>query len=187
MPEKQNSATNPQGPERVNATPTPDTPTGPIDFAVDFYWQMREAVTGRISREAKRIAKNAKRATSQPFDKGRDPVKAGDSISDIMKSFRWEGQLAEAELFNNWADLVGEKNGEATHPESLNRGLLTIRCKSTAWATQLRLMQDQILQRVQEQYPTLEITAIKFIGPDAPSWKKGQRSVPGRGPRDTYG
>ncbi|MDP4886606.1 MAG: DUF721 domain-containing protein, partial [Aquiluna sp.] len=27
----------------------------------------------------------------------------------------------------------------------------------------------------------------RFIGPSAPSWKKGPRSVPGRGPRDTYG
>ncbi len=161
--------------------------TGPIDFAVDFYWAMREAVTGRISREAKRIAQNAKRANSKPFDKGRDPIKAGDSIGDIMKSFRWEGQLAEADLFNNWAQLVGDKNAEATNPESLNRGLLTIRCKSTAWATQLRLMQDQILALVQAKYPDLEITALKFLGPDAPSWKKGPRSVPGRGPRDTYG
>ena len=31
--------------------------------------------------------------------------------------------------------------------------------------------------------------AIDFVvvGPEAPSWKKGRRSVPGRGPRDTYG
>nr|NLD40552.1 DUF721 domain-containing protein [Actinomycetales bacterium] len=25
------------------------------------------------------------------------------------------------------------------------------------------------------------------LGPKAPSWKHGIRSVPGRGPRDTYG
>jgi predicted nucleic acid-binding Zn ribbon protein len=32
------------------------------------------------------------------------------------------------------------------------------------------------------------ITRIKVLGPDAPSWKKGRRSVrDGLGPRDTYG
>ena len=71
--------------------------------------------------------------------------------------------------------------------EALINGTLTIRCKSTAWATQLRLMQTQILAKIHEAHPDLEITALKLLGPDAPSWKKGPRSVPGRGPRDTYG
>jgi predicted nucleic acid-binding Zn ribbon protein len=157
------------------------------DFAQEFYWQMREAVTGRLSRDAKRIAAKAAKNDSQPFDKGRDPVTAGNSINEVMKSFRWESQLSEADLFNRWAELVGETNAASTHPEALVNGTLTIRCKSTAWATQLRLMQAQILGRINEAYPDLEITSLKLLGPDAPSWKKGPRSVPGRGPRDTYG
>ncbi|MER2138161.1 MAG: DUF721 domain-containing protein, partial [Arthrobacter sp.] len=28
---------------------------------------------------------------------------------------------------------------------------------------------------------------IEVIGPAAPNWRKGLRSVKGRGPRDTYG
>ena len=31
------------------------------------------------------------------------------------------------------------------------------------------------------------VETIRFQGPDAPTWKRGPRSVPGRGPRDTYG
>jgi predicted nucleic acid-binding Zn ribbon protein len=48
-------------------------------------------------------------------------------------------------------------------------------------------MKLQVLTTLQTAFPTLELIDIRFIGPDAPSWKKGQRSVPGRGPRDTYG
>jgi predicted nucleic acid-binding Zn ribbon protein len=48
-------------------------------------------------------------------------------------------------------------------------------------------MQAQILEKVKEAYPDVEVSALKMLGPDAPSWKKGPRSVPGRGPRDTYG
>ena len=48
-------------------------------------------------------------------------------------------------------------------------------------------MQEQILAKINEGYGDLGITGLKFLGPDAPSWKKGPRSVPGRGPRDTYG
>lgn len=157
------------------------------DFAQEFYWTMREAVTGRLSREAKRIAKKAAAENSKPFDKGRDIIKAGASIDGILKDFRWEAQMAEAELFAHWAEVIGETNAEASQPEAVINGTLTIRCKSTAWATQLRLMQEQILEKIHEAYPQLEIKALKLLGPDAPSWKKGPRSVPGRGPRDTYG
>ncbi|NUS36045.1 MAG: DUF721 domain-containing protein, partial [Pseudarthrobacter sp.] len=30
-------------------------------------------------------------------------------------------------------------------------------------------------------------TTIQVLGPVAPNWRKGGRSVNGRGPRDTYG
>lgn len=157
------------------------------DFAQEFYWRMREAVTGRLSRDAKRIqAKKTKDAT-QPFEKGRDPISASASIDGILKEFRWEGRLKEADLFNRWSELVGEVNGLNSQPETLVDGTLTIRCKSTAWATQLRLMHDQLLAKINETYGDLGITQLKLLGPDAPSWKKGPRSVPGRGPRDTYG
>jgi len=157
------------------------------DFAQEFYWRMREAVTGRLSRDAKRIAEKAAKKNSRPFDRGRDPIKAGSGVDDLMKSFRWENQLAEAQLFNAWAEIVGEANAAATQPETLVNGTLTIRCKSTAWATQMRLLQHQILEKIRQAHPGVEITTLKLLGPDAPSWKKGPRSVPGRGPRDTYG
>ena len=148
---------------------------------------MRQAVTGRLSRDAKRIIEKAKSSKSRPFDKGRDPITAGQTIDGVLKEFRWEAQLAEADLFNRWAELVGEQNAANSNPETLVGGVLTIRCKSTAWATQLRLMQSALLEKVTEAHPDLEITSLKLLGPDAPSWKKGPRSVPGRGARDTYG
>ena len=48
-------------------------------------------------------------------------------------------------------------------------------------------MHNDLLAKVTEAHPELEIASLKLLGPDAPSWKKGPRSVPGRGPRDTYG
>ena len=156
------------------------------DFAQEFYFRMREAVTGRLSRDARRIREKAK-AKSKPFEAGREPVTAGGALDAMFESFRWQGKVAEAELFTRWAEVVGKVNAENSAPESLNDGLLTVRCKSTAWATQLRLMQNDLLAKLHEAHPTLKIETLKLIGPDAPSWKKGPRSVPGRGPRDTYG
>jgi len=157
------------------------------DFAQDFYWKMREAVAGkRISRDEKRRQKASKSA-SKPFQPGRDPVKASDSLDALVADFAWGENLAEGELLARWPEVVGAETAANSTPEDLVDGTLTIRCSSTAWATQLRLISDGILERVSTDFPQLKITALKMLGPDAPSWKKGPRSVPGRGPRDTYG
>jgi predicted nucleic acid-binding Zn ribbon protein len=156
------------------------------NFAVDFYFAMKQAVTGRVSKDQKRIKEKGK-LRSKPFDSGRDPITASSTIDSLMQDFRWQSQMEEAELFVRWPEIVGELNAKNTQPENLANGKLTVRCKSTAWATELRLMQTQILEKISSSFPELEIKSISFIGPDAPSWKKGPRSVPGRGPRDTYG
>jgi predicted nucleic acid-binding Zn ribbon protein len=156
------------------------------NFAVDFYFAMKQAVTGRVSKDQKRIKEKSKQR-SKPFGAGRDPITASSTIDSLMEDFRWQSQMEEAELFVKWPEIVGELNAKNTQPENLANGKLTVRCKSTAWATELRLMQNQILEKISSSFPELEIKSISFLGPDAPSWKKGPRSVPGRGPRDTYG
>lgn len=156
------------------------------DFAIDFYKKMLQAVTGRKSRDEKRRISNSKKS-SQPFEKGREPFKASDSVDDLLQDYQWSDKVTEAELFTNWAVLIGEETARASKPEALSGKTLHVRCISTAWATQLRMLQPHIIEKINLSYPQLEIDTIKFTGPDAPSWKKGSRSVPGRGPRDTYG
>lgn len=156
-------------------------------FAQEFYWKMREAVTGRLSRDQKRIREQAKRGGSRSFQKGRDPVTVGDSLASLIKDFKWTVELGEAELFEKWAEVVGTDTAAKSTPEGLHDGVLTVRCSSTAWATQLRLMQDEIVQKLTVQFKDLNITELKLLGPAGPTFKRGPRSVPGRGPRDTWG
>jgi len=89
-----------------------------------------------------------------------------------MTEHDWLGRVEKEALFLDWERLVGSDNAAASQPVSLEGSLMTIQCRSTAWATQLRLLQDQILARVQEQYPDLGVTDLRFIGPAAPVGKK---------------
>ena len=151
-----------------------------------FFRQDLLGTTGIKSRDQKRREENQKRG-SQPFDSGRDPVKASASLDQLFGEFNWTSQLAQATLFTEWNKVVGADSAEASYPEELKNEVLSIRCRSTAWATQLRLLAPQILEKINQQHPDVLVSEIRFIGPTAPSWKKGSRSVPGRGPRDTYG
>lgn len=157
------------------------------EVAIEFYQRMKEAATGRKSRDQKRREEQSNKVTTRPFQPGRDPVSVGTSLDGLLSQFSWDAELAQAELFAKWPAIVGEQNANNSTPEELQNGVLLVRCKSTAWATQLRLMQVTILERINADFAEAKVVALKFVGPDAPTWKKGKFSVPGRGPRDTYG
>jgi len=156
------------------------------DLAVDFYLKVRAALTGKVSRDAKRREKNS-RQISKPFDEGRAPKSIASTLENLISTFGWQGKVAEGDIFANWKLIVGDRVAEHSYPENFDQGILTIRCKSTAWATQLRLMTGEIMAKIAERTPDLAVTELKIVGPQAPSFKSGRRSVPGRGPRDTFG
>ena len=96
-------------------------------------------------------------------------------------------ELRRLEAFVEVRELAGEETAKHSEPIAIENGVLQVRCESTAWATQLRLMRTELVTRILDRYPGAGVETIRFQGPDAPTWKRGPRSVPGRGPRDTYG
>lgn len=156
------------------------------NYAVSYYQQLLKAFNGQISYDQKKLIRKTKN-NSQPFEKNRDPVKLSSGIDEIIGQFNWSEQLSKAELFVSWPNLVGTNVANACTPVSIENQVLHVDCSSTAWATQMRLMASSVLSEIHANYPNLNIREVKFHPPQAPSWKKGPRSVPGRGPRDTYG
>jgi predicted nucleic acid-binding Zn ribbon protein len=125
--------------------------------------------------------------SSVPFGLGRDPRGLGDTLNSLTQSLGWNSPLAQSELLVSWSDLAGEETAKHSSPAGIDEGILTVSCESTAWATQLRMMRVEIMNHIISKFPEAGIESIRFQGPNAPSWKKGPRSIPGRGPRDTYG
>ncbi|MBX3091778.1 MAG: DUF721 domain-containing protein [Cryobacterium sp.] len=125
--------------------------------------------------------------SSAPFGAGRDPQGIADVLNALTAKLGWNSSLARSELLDSWAELVGDETAAHSTPAGIESGVLTVSCDSTAWATQLRLMRSQIIARIIERYPDAGIDSLRFDGPGVPSWKRGPRSIPGRGPRDTYG
>nr|WP_228514022.1 DciA family protein [Frondihabitans sp. VKM Ac-2883] len=138
------------------------------------------------SRDARRRIARAG-APSQPFSSGRDPKGIADVILGVTTELGWNSTLAQSDLMTAWPDMVGVELADHSVPVGIEDGTLTVQCDSTAWATQLRLMRAQITTSIMGTYPEAGIQSMRFLGPNAPTWKRGPRSVPGRGPRDTYG
>lgn len=121
------------------------------------------------------------------YGKGREPVAAGDVIKFVTAKRGWNAQLSEAAILAAWTEIVDAQIAAKTTPLSFNKGNLLVRCESTAWATQLSFLRIDIINKIKSHFPEAQIKEIKFIGPEAPNWNHGPRTVPGRGPRDTYG
>jgi predicted nucleic acid-binding Zn ribbon protein len=121
-------------------------------------------------------------------ERNTDPQSIQSILSEVISNRNWSQGVAEGSLFSDWKMIVGDEIAEHTTPISLVDGKLTIQSSSTAWSTQMRLMKNDLLKTISTTAPGALVEELIFIGPNAPSWKRGLRSIKGaRGPRDTYG
>ena len=121
-------------------------------------------------------------------EKNTDPQSLESVLSEVIANRNWSKGVAEGSLFSDWVQFVGQEIATHTTPISLVDGKLTIQSSSSAWATQMRLMQSDLLKTISTTAPGALVEELIFIGPHAPSWKRGLRTIRGaRGPRDTYG
>lgn len=117
----------------------------------------------------------------------RDPQPVG-AIADAIVHLRgWEDPLEVAGVVGRWPEIVGDAVAEHTRVERFEDGHLVVRATSTAWATQVKLLQGQLRARIAAVVGADVVREITVLGPAGPTWKHGLRSVRGRGPRDTYG
>ena len=156
--------------------------------SIAVYQRFRRVFGSAAVRGANARKRRVKKAgDSVPFAPGRDPDRLGDIVQGLTARLGWDSSLAQSDLMLAWTEIAGEETAAHSHPTGIENGTLSVECESTAWATQLRLMRVQITTRIAEKYPDAGVQSIRFQGPDAPSWKRGPKSIPGRGPRDTYG
>lgn len=163
--------------------------TNPQEETYSFYLHVKEVYGKNQKKTYTAKQKKSYREDSHNFayGKGRDPRGISEVIQTLSNELSWKKPLAQSELVLRWSSICGSETAEHSYPVNISEGVLQIRCDSTAWATQLRYMRTLILNRIAEEFPDAGIESLHFLAPEAPSWKKGLRSTPGRGPRDTYG
>ncbi|OBG61762.1 MULTISPECIES: DUF721 family protein [unclassified Mycobacterium] len=149
--------------------------------------QGKDAGRGRATPAPSRRVAGHRRSWSGPGPDARDPQPLGRLARDLAKKRGWSAQVAEGTVLGNWASVVGQQIADHATPTALSDGVLSVAAESTAWATQLRMIQSQLLAKIAAAVGNGVVTQLKITGPVAPSWRKGPRHIAGRGPRDTYG
>lgn len=116
-----------------------------------------------------------------------DPQPVGFLGKHFVRRQGWQQSLEVVDVINQWEEYVGSQVAAHTRIEEFNAGKLVIRTDSSTWATQLKWLIPQLEKRLAQKLGTGTVKQVIIRGPLVPSWKHGPYSVPGRGPRDTYG
>ncbi|MFE2262132.1 DUF721 domain-containing protein [Streptomyces griseosporeus] len=120
---------------------------------------------------------------------GRDPMALGAAINRLITERGWEAPAAVGGVMGRWPEIVGEDVAKHCEPERYDEDerVLVVRCDSTAWATNLRLLAPTLVARLNEDLGHGRVRMIKVQGPGGPVRRYGPLRAPGSGgPGDSY-
>ena len=146
-------------------------PSG-VDMARVALQAARKAAKGRSS-----VApRGPKRRRSVARPDGRDPLQAGTAIGGLMNAYGWEAPAAAGSIINHWPQIAPELAGKVQpvhyDPE---RNQLDLLPSSPAYATQMRLLQRQVIARINDHIGPGTVEELRVLPPHAGG---GRSSVP---------
>jgi predicted nucleic acid-binding Zn ribbon protein len=72
----------------------------------------------------------------------------GESMDVVVRSLKGDGARATAGVFGRWEDAVGPHVAAHARPALLDDGRLVVDVDEPGWATQLRYLEAELLERL---------------------------------------
>lgn len=161
--------------------PSGEVAPDPLALARDIADSYRGSSTAPLRRRRKPAARRQRASRD-------DPVPVADIMSELVQNQGWDERLSIQRVFTDWPAVVGPDVAAHSTVEAFTDGVLTVRGDSTSWAKELQLLAPGLVRRLNAELGQGTVLRVEIRGPQAPSWKRGRRTVrDGRGPRDTYG
>ncbi|HEX6309119.1 MAG TPA: DUF721 domain-containing protein [Longimicrobiales bacterium] len=105
----------------------------------------------------------------------RKPTRLGDALQSYLRESGLDERVEEATILPEWSARVGTAIAAVTVPLRVSRGTLLVAVRTSAWLMELRLMEREILRRLNEGRDRGRIERIRFL-------MAGSDEVPGGGP-----
>ncbi|MEV7724679.1 DUF721 domain-containing protein [Streptomyces sp. NPDC101733] len=170
----------------------PERPKAPESSGIDLARQALAAA--REQARARGNAATGKKGRQQPGLRsgaradGRDPMPLMAALDRLRTERGWEMPIAVAGVMERWGEIVGPDIAGHCVPERYEDRELLVRCDSSAWAAQLKLLAPQLVARLNADLGQGTVRLIKVQGPGGGPKRYGAWRSPGsKGPGDTYG
>ena len=92
-----------------------------------------------------------------------EPDHLGTSLDRVVRSLGGPGVDVLATVFSRWSELVGEQLAARTEPQGLRDGRLVVAVDDPAWASQVRYLVGDLLERLAAEVGPGRITAIDVV------------------------
>jgi predicted nucleic acid-binding Zn ribbon protein len=95
--------------------------------------------------------------------KGKGPEPLGSALQDFLEGAGLAERVEAASVVPEWAERVGEAIAAVTTPLRVSGGTLFVAVRSSAWLMELKLMEGEILGRLNAGRERGKIRRIRFL------------------------
>jgi predicted nucleic acid-binding Zn ribbon protein len=97
----------------------------------------------------------------------RGPLRVSEALQKYLTDSGIGERIEEASVLPEWAERVGVAIAAVTMPLRVSHGTLVVGVRSSAWLMELKLMEREILRRLNEGRAKGRIDGIRFVMGDA--------------------
>ena len=91
------------------------------------------------------------------------PALVGDALQRFLDRSGLGERIEEAAVVPDWKSRVGAGIGEVTTPVGVNNGTLFVAVRSSSWLMELKMMETEILRRLNDGRDRGRIRKIRFF------------------------
>jgi predicted nucleic acid-binding Zn ribbon protein len=78
-----------------------------------------------------------------------EPRPLSESMDRLLASLKGGDRATTVSVFSRWAELVGDQVAAHCRPLKLDEGVLVVEVDDPAWATQLKILHSDVIDRLQ--------------------------------------
>jgi predicted nucleic acid-binding Zn ribbon protein len=90
------------------------------------------------------------------------PTRVGEILPRVLELMGLDGKFEETKLLRGWAEVVGPEVAKRSRPRMLRDGILFIEVENSVWMQELWFRQQQIIDRIGEEFPKVEVKGIRL-------------------------
>ena len=95
------------------------------------------------------------------------PSRVGEFLPSVLEEAGVLDQVKRARVVDEWAGRVGAGIARVARPRVVDGSTLVVEVRSSAWLTELRMMQQEILKRLNDDGSDTRIESLRFaLGQD---------------------
>jgi predicted nucleic acid-binding Zn ribbon protein len=94
---------------------------------------------------------------------GARPTRVDEILAQVLEKHGVHKQVRRVGILESWPEIVGEHLAGVTRVKGVDKDALFVEVRSSAWFTELSMLKQQVLDRVNSRLPDEPLDRIVFV------------------------